>query len=301
MAVDLAARPSAFPSASCRRGWCCRRTSTPVLANGKPTVSRSSTPSAMQATNSYSLTRPGNSYLGSVPNALALSPDGTVLYAHARHRDVAVLTCPEIRRRIPTGWYANNVSVSPDDELNVPSRQERRPNSTRPSRPRRIPRTPPPPITFALEKPALRHSVPGKFTLRRSRPSSTETTASACERRPIGRCELRANRAAAPQGRTGLIHVLADLPVGNGDPKLTLFPEPISPNLTDWPSRYLRQLIRERRERRRLGLVAFAAPPTTREDGAGALRRCRFQGLSYDYEGNNRFQMCRCRTARHTG
>jgi YVTN family beta-propeller protein len=64
-----------------------------------------------------SVARPGYKYKGSSPNSLALSPDGTRLYATLGGENaVAVIDVATQRLlgRIPTGWYPSSVSVSAD-------------------------------------------------------------------------------------------------------------------------------------------------------------------------------------------
>jgi YVTN family beta-propeller protein len=64
-----------------------------------------------------SLARPGYKYKGSNPNSLALSPDGTQLYATLGGENaVAVINVAtkHVLGRIPTGWYPSSVTVSAD-------------------------------------------------------------------------------------------------------------------------------------------------------------------------------------------
>jgi len=87
--------------------------------------------------------------------------------------------------------------------------------------------------------------------------------------------------------------VLGDLPIGNGDPELTLFPEPISPNHHKFAMEFVT-------------FDNFYASGSVSGDGWGWSTFARttdytektvsviygnagFQGLTYDFEGNNRF------------
>ena len=87
--------------------------------------------------------------------------------------------------------------------------------------------------------------------------------------------------------------VLGDLPIGNGDPELTLFPEPISPNhhklameFVTFDNFYASGSV----SGDGWGWSTFARTTDYTEKTVSVLYgNAGFQGLTYDYEGNNRF------------
>lgn len=89
--------------------------------------------------------------------------------------------------------------------------------------------------------------------------------------------------------------VLGDLPVGNGDPALTLFPRPVSPNhhqlaldFVVFDNVYASGSV----SGDGWGWSTFARATDYTEKTVSVLYgNAGFSGLTYDFEGNNRFQM----------
>ncbi|MCP5426145.1 MAG: beta-propeller fold lactonase family protein [Gammaproteobacteria bacterium] len=275
------------------------------VANGESdTISRIDT-SQDQVKAIFSLARKGDHYTGSAPNALALSPDDESLYVTLGNENaVAVVSTRNgrVRGRIPTGWYPNDVSVSPEGDMlfvvnakgvagaNPASGRTTEEGEERNTTYRNE-------YVYALQKAGLTSiPIPKEGTLNAlSRLVDRNNGFDRWNRsdkikRMAGRIEhviyiIKENRTYD--------QVLGDLPVGNGDPDLTLFPETISPNH--------HQLAMD------FGVYDnFYASGSVSGDGWGWSTFARttdytektvqvlygnagFSGLSYDYEGNNRF------------
>jgi DNA-binding beta-propeller fold protein YncE len=184
---------------------------------------------------------------GSTPDSLALSRDGRTLYvANASNNNVAVfdVSRPGSARPlgfIPTGWYPTGVRLAADDRrlLVLSARGVRsRPNGS--ANPRRWPRIaslfpgelgivrlpPPDGMGAALEewtrvalacRPAP--SVP---------PARAESNP--IPARPGDPTPIRYVIYVIKENRT-YDQVFGDMPPGNGDPSLCLFPEKVTPNL----------------------------------------------------------------------
>ena len=193
---------------------------------------------------------------GSTPNSLALTPDGTRLFvANACNNNVAVfdVSTPGRSRAlgfIPVGWYPTSVRVTPDGKrllvangkglMPKSNRHGPRPGAEEPPASVReyiggllrgrlslidLPSADqfetrlkawsaqayacsPPPAATPLTKPGARHPIPAQV----GDPS------------PIKYCLyiLKENRTYD--------QMLGDMPEGNGDPSLCLFPESVTPN-----------------------------------------------------------------------
>ncbi len=189
-----------------------------------------------------SLARPGYKYKGSNPNSLAFSPDGRTLYVTLGGENavavVNVLT-GAVLGRIPTGWYPNSVSVSPDGTrlyiVNAKGNSGPNPAASRTTAAGAATNT-----TFqsqyiyALQKGGISVvPVPNRQTLQSlSAQVDTNNGFNNPARYPLMtflRTKIKHVIYVIKENRT-YDQVLGDLPVGNGDPTLTLFPEPISPN-----------------------------------------------------------------------
>jgi YVTN family beta-propeller protein len=186
-----------------------------------------------------SLSRPGDKYKGSNPNSAALGRDGDTLYVTLGFENaVAVVDLDEgyVKGRIPTGWYPTSVSVAKEgngrERLYVCTfKSNDGPNPTN---------GPAPNPTFLqartwpLSKAQLNIiPVPHRQVLAALTQQADEN-------------DGLANRLADPlmaylnQKINHVIYiikenktydqVLGDLPRGNGDPSLTEFPQPITPN-----------------------------------------------------------------------
>jgi YVTN family beta-propeller protein len=182
-----------------------------------------------------SLGRPGEKYKGSNPNSVTISPDGNTLYATLGFENAVVVVNLEngnVEGRIPTGWYPTSVSVGKDGRTlyvsTFKSNAGPNPGNAGPNPTFRASRS------YPLEKAQLNViPVPDAGSL---------ATLSAQVDNNNGLSNRRAN-AMMTFLHSKIQHViyiikenktydqiLGDMPNGNGDPSLNLFPEPISPN-----------------------------------------------------------------------
>ncbi len=193
---------------------------------------------------------------GSMPNSLALSPDGALLFvANANNNNVAVfdLSSPGhavSRGFIPVGWFPTSVRVARDGGTLVVANGKGIASLANPRGPfpgSRVPRDLEEYIgsllrgTVALvplPKPAERDAKFGEWTKTAFACCPLDAAASPRGVRPAG------NPIPAAMGETSpLRHViyivrenrtydqiLGDLPEGNGDARLCLFPEDVTPN-----------------------------------------------------------------------
>jgi YVTN family beta-propeller protein len=188
------------------------------------------------------LSRPRDKYKGGNPNSLAFSPDRKTLYVTLGGENaVAVVNLRNGRvvGRIPTGWYPNSVSVNDDGTklYVVNAKDNAGPN---PSNGRTTPAGTARNTTFrneynwALEKAGIAViPVPDAGTLASLSQQVNENNGFQ-NRRPDPTIAFLRNQIKhviyiVKENRT-YDQVLGDLPVGNGDPALTLFPQAISPN-----------------------------------------------------------------------
>ncbi len=199
-----------------------------------------------------SLSRPNEKYKGANPNSLALSPDGQTLYVTLGVENaVAVVELRDRTRgnrdaisgqvvgRIPTGWYPNSVSVSQDGKtlyvVNAKDNAGPNPSNNRTTEAGRARNN-----TFrneynwALEKAGIaKIPVPNRQTLA-ALTRQVDQNNGFDNRRPdpmmaFLQTKIKHVIYVVKENRT-YDQVLGDLSVGNGDPALTLFPQPISPN-----------------------------------------------------------------------
>ena len=235
-------------------------------------------------------------FTGSHPNSLALSPDGNVLYVtQGGTNSLAVV--PLDRKGhvyiglIPTGWYPNSVSVSADGGylyvVNSIGRAGPNPDIATPGS-----------NQYVLQ---LRKAGLLSFPVPSPRELAALTRQVLFNNGAHARYDDRGERTMAfvrqkikhviyivKENRT-YDQVLGDLEKGNGDPSLTMFPEPISPN----HHQLARQFVT---------LDNFYCAGAVSGDGwvwSTAGRTSDFteksiavnyagRGLSYDYEGMNR-------------
>ncbi len=194
-------------------------------------------------TRTIPLSRPGELYKGANPNALELSPDGRTLYVTLGYENaVAVvnLATGRVVGRIPTSWYPNSVSVSKtgDRLFVVNSKSNSGPNPGQ-ARTTAAGTAANPTFqnqyTWALEKGGLLTvPLPNQSTLASLTQQVNQNNGYANRYRPdllmaFLRTKIKHVIYIVKENRT-YDQVLGDLPVGNGDPTLTLFPDAISPN-----------------------------------------------------------------------
>ena len=192
--------------------------------------------------NRISVKRPKYIYRGASPNSIALSPDGRMLYttlAGENALGVIDLSQGSIIGRIPTGWYPSSVTVSADGNhlfvLNTKSNSG--PNLAETSTPAGIATNTnhKNEYVYGLEKAGfLTLPIPNGSTLAY-----------------LSQIVDRNNhffRPCAPSPMMAYLHnkikhviyimrenrtydqILGDLPVGNGDPNIALYPQAITPN-----------------------------------------------------------------------
>jgi len=193
---------------------------------------------------------------GSMPNSLALSPDGACLYvANANNNDLAVfdVTTPGRAQSlgfIPVGWFPTSVRVTPDGRRLVVANGKGVTSMANPRGP--FPGTPAPRnlqeyiggllrgtvALIDLPAPKQRAEQFGAWTRtayacspldaaltpRGARPDGNPIPAKLGDASPIRNVIyiIRENRTYD--------QILGDLAGGNGDPQLCLFPEKVTPN-----------------------------------------------------------------------
>jgi len=205
------------------------------------------------------VTAPRNVFLnprgfkGSNPNSLALSPDERTLYVtDGGTNALAVVVLDQDTGRvtglIPTGWYPNSVSLSGDGSrlYVVNGKGPEGPSLTG------CGYTPSPAACHAANRFIFQRSRAGLLTLPVPRQSElaglTEQVAQNDHFRAVG----RKDRLVSEFLRGKIQHViyvikenrsydqvLGDLERGNGDPSLTLLPQPISPNHHELARRFV--------------------------------------------------------------
>lgn len=253
---------------------------------------------------SISLSRPGDKYKGSNPNSLALSPDGRTLYVTLGGENaVAVVNLSNSRAigRIPTGWYPNSVSVSRDGKklyvVNAKDNVGPNPSNGRSTDAGEARNT-----TFreeynwAQEKAGISViPVPDRGTLA-ALSRQVDKNNGFISRRPDQlmtslQTKIKHVIYIVKENRT-YDQVLGDLPVGNGDPALTTFPQPISPNHHKLASDFVTlDNFYDSGESSGVGWSwsTFARTTDYTEKSQSVLYgNANFSGLTYDYEGTNR-------------
>jgi YVTN family beta-propeller protein len=194
---------------------------------------------------------------GASPNSLILSPDGRMLYVtNGGTHSVAVLSVspkgrPQVVGLIPTGWYPSSVSVSADGKTLyvVNSKSNTGPNpshchSTAPSDQNFAPGCPPANQNGSDNEYTLQLAKAGLLTLPVPTPSQLgDLTRQVARNNGFNLPLTPQERSTFRTLRRNVKHViyivkenrtydqmLGDLPAGNGDPKLTQFPEIVTPN-----------------------------------------------------------------------
>jgi YVTN family beta-propeller protein len=189
-----------------------------------------------QVVNNISLSRPGDKYKGANPNSAALSPDEKTLYVTLGFENaVAVVDLKNghVSGRIPTGWYPTSVSVSKDGaRLYVCTfKSNTGPNPAN---------GPAPNPTFLqtrswpLAKAQLNiMPVPDTPTLN-ALSRQVDDNNGLANRHPDSTMNFLSNQIQhviyiIKENKT-YDQILGDLPRGNGDPSLTQYPQPVTPN-----------------------------------------------------------------------
>jgi len=206
-----------------------------VVNGNSDTISVIDTPTE-QVVKTIPLSRPGDPYKGADSNSVTLSPDEKTLYVTLGFENsVAVvdLNRGNVRGRIPTGWYPTSTSIGPDgSRLYVCTfKSNDGPNPTN---------GPAPNPTFLQQR-----TWPLSKAQLNILPVPSHGVLQALSRQ-VDKNDGLSNRREDPllaflhQKINHVIYiikenktydqVLGDLPVGNGDPSLTEFPQPITPN-----------------------------------------------------------------------
>ncbi len=251
------------------------------------------------------VSRPGDRYWGSIPNSLSLSPDEKRLYVTLGGENaIAVINLNngQVLGRIPTGWYPNSVSVSPNGRqlyaVNAKSNAGPNPSANRTTDAGRARNT-----NFrndygwALEKAGISTiPVPNRRTLealseqvdQNNGFDDRDTT------KPIVNFlqkKIKHVVYVVKENRT-YDQVLGDLPIGNGDPALTLLPQPVSPNHHKLALDYVTlDNFYDSGESSGVGWnwTTYAATTDyTEKDQSVLYGNAGFNGLTYDYEGTTR-------------
>ncbi|MCC5665357.1 beta-propeller fold lactonase family protein [Nostoc sp. CHAB 5784] len=252
-----------------------------------------------------SLSRPSDQYKGANPNSVALSPDERQLYVTLGGENaVAVVDLQSSGRvigRIPTGWYPNSVSVSKDGQklyvVNAKSNSGPNPSNNR-TTPAGLARN----TTFrndynwALEKAGISVIPVPKGGALASLSEQVDRNNGFYNRRPDRTMRFLQNKIKhviyiVKENRT-YDQVLGDLPVGNGDPALTLFPQSISPNHHKLALDFVTfDNFYDSGESSGVGWNWSTYGRTTdytEKTQSVLYGNAGFSGLTYDYEGTNR-------------
>jgi len=203
---------------------------------------------------------------GSTPTALAVSPDGETLYvANADNNCVAVIDIEEVNESdvkgfIPTGWYPTALAVTPDSKtllVGVGKGNQTKPNPISGELAERIARAKPGEIPeewkpWVAKYPYIGTTLSGTLSIvpvpdDKALAAYTATVYKNC---PYSDKQLTdapyptktaiPTRVGDPSPIKHVIYIIkenrtydqvfGDLPRGNGDPSLTMFPRQVTPN-----------------------------------------------------------------------
>lgn len=194
-------------------------------------------------TRRISVKRPGYAYRGASPNSLALTDNGATLYVTLGGENaVAVIDVASgsVLGRIPTGWHPSSVTISADGKklYIVNTKSNAGPNPARDKTTAFGTATNPTHINeyvYALEKAGLLTvPIPDRTTLAYLSSvvdaNNNFYRARSDQKMAFLRTQIKHVIYIEKENRT-YDQVLGDLGRGNGDPRLTLFGETITPNL----------------------------------------------------------------------
>jgi DNA-binding beta-propeller fold protein YncE/phospholipase C len=191
---------------------------------------------------------------GSTPNSLALSPDeGLLFVANANINAVAVFDVSTLGRSrslgfIPVGWYPTSVRVTPDGKRLLVANGKgilSKANRHGPQPGREVPQTVREYIGGLMQGTVSFIELPARDKFEAQMRAHTAKTLSCVPPAvPLDAAAMAGNPVPRAVGEPSPIRycvylikenrtydqVLGDLPQGNGDPSLCLFPERITPN-----------------------------------------------------------------------
>ncbi len=251
------------------------------------------------------LSRPGYPFKGANPNSLALSTAGDTLFVTLGGENAVGLVDLRAGRvigRVPTGWYPNSVSVANYGKTLyvVNAKGSAGPN---PANDRTTPQGMSMNQNFkneynwALEKAALL-VVPLPMAARQLAKLTSQvdrnngfTVSAPTSIMPMLQRRLKHVIYIVNENRT-YDQVLGDLPGANGDPALTLFPRPVSPNHHALQSEFVTlDNFYDSGESSGVGwnwsMMAHTTDFTEKSQSV-LYGNAGFNGLTYDYQGINR-------------
>jgi YVTN family beta-propeller protein len=246
---------------------------------------------------------------GANPNSLALSPDERTLYVtDGGTNDVAVVTLDpsgagQVIGLIPTGWYPNSVTVSVDGKTLyvVNSKSVPGPNPGNCRADAGAPGIPdcsksPNQYVYSLEKASLL-SLPvppppelEALTRRAAQNNHFDTLRPANANAVISELRTKIQHIiyVIKENRT-YDQVLGDLEVGDGDPSLAEFPEPITPNHHSLARKFVTlDNFLDSGEVSGVGWNWTTAARTTDYTEKSVPVNYANRGFTYDWEGVNR-------------
>ena len=258
-----------------------------------------------QVVGTIALTRRGYPFKGANPNALALSGDGRMLFVTLGGENAVAFIDVRAGRvigRVPTGWYPSSVSAGSDGKMlyvvNAKSNAGPNPSNDRTTfQGTAMNRNFRNDYNWALEKAGLL-AIPLPLSIKQlanlssqvdrnngfmlSAPASVMTTL----RRQVKHVIYIVN-----ENRT-YDQVLGDLPGANGEPALTLFPRPLSPNHHELQTEFVTlDNFFDSGESSGVGwnwsMMAHTTDFTEKSQSV-LYGNAGFKGLTYDYQGTNR-------------
>ncbi|MBD5603762.1 MAG: beta-propeller fold lactonase family protein, partial [Candidatus Eremiobacteraeota bacterium] len=252
-----------------------------------------------------SLSRPGDRYKGANANGLAVSPDGTRLYVTLGGENalaVVDLTHRRVLGRIPTGWYPTGVAVSHDGSALYVVNEKSNPgpdpaNGYAPPAGKARNTTFANQYGWAQEKAGLLYlPVPDDASLVTL--SAQVDANDNFRNRSVDDAMMDFLHAKIKhviyitnENRT-YDQVLGDLAGANGDPALTTFPQPLSPNHHAFARDFVTlDNFYDPAESSGVGWnwsVAGHANDYTERAQSVLYGNAEFAGLTYDYQGTNR-------------
>jgi YVTN family beta-propeller protein len=251
------------------------------------------------------LARPGDRYAGSNANGIAVSPDGARVYVTLGGENAVAVVDVAAQRvlgRIPTGWYPTGVAVSRDGRALYVINEKSNPgpdpaNGYAPPAGKARNVTHQNQYGWAQEKAGLLYvPLPAPATL--AKLSAQVDANDGFRNRGVVDATMQFVRGRIKhvifitnENRT-YDQVLGDVPGANGDPELTTFPQPVSPNHHAFATGFVTlDDFYDPAESSGVGWnwsVGGYANDYTERAQAVLYGNAEFKGLTYDYQGTNR-------------